>query len=144
MYPYKVLGVTRTATTVEVKRQYKKLSKLIHPDVNEGKMNQLPDAVFKAGGFDKMEILEHAQAAFADLSVAYELLGNPDTLWGGRPRDPKSGAKRVSKGVVLRTNMSIGLHLVSSKYTCGEGWEAPELRSSCVEPHLQGQISPPY
>lgn len=40
MDPYKVLGISPNATDEEIKTQYRKLSRMYHPDANVGKPNQ--------------------------------------------------------------------------------------------------------
>jgi DnaJ-class molecular chaperone len=54
---YKVLGLTRKATSAEIKKAYRKLSLKYHPDKNSS-----PDAADK----------------FAELSVAYDTLSDPE------------------------------------------------------------------
>ncbi|NLU84070.1 molecular chaperone DnaJ [Rhodococcus sp. HNM0569] len=54
---YATLGVDRKATDQEIKRAYRKLARELHPDVN-------PD--------------ESAQARFKEVSVAYEVLSDPE------------------------------------------------------------------
>jgi molecular chaperone DnaJ len=54
---YRLLGVSRGASDAEVKRAYRKLARELHPDVN-------PD--------------EAAQAKFKEISVAYEVLSDPE------------------------------------------------------------------
>lgn len=56
--PYQVLGVERSASEAEIKRAYRKLAKQYHPD---------------RAGADKA-----AQAKFAEVSAAYEILGDKD------------------------------------------------------------------
>lgn len=56
--PYQVLGVARSASEAEIKRAYRKLAKQYHPD---------------RAGADKT-----AQAKFAEVSTAYEILGDKD------------------------------------------------------------------
>ncbi|EEI85330.1 chaperone protein DnaJ [Anaerococcus lactolyticus ATCC 51172] len=56
--PYEVLGVERTATSVEIKREYRKLAKKYHPDLN-------PDN-------------EEAEQKFKEANLAYEILSDPD------------------------------------------------------------------
>ncbi len=53
---YKILGVSRTATTEEVKRAFYRLAKIYHPDVARGKK----DTIEK----------------FYEINEAYQVLGN--------------------------------------------------------------------
>jgi molecular chaperone DnaJ len=54
---YGLLGVSRGASDAEIKRAYRKLARELHPDIN-------PD--------------ERAQAKFKEISVAYEVLSDPE------------------------------------------------------------------
>ena len=60
--PYDVLGVGRSASEAEVKRAYRKLAKANHPD--------------RHGGDAKAQ--KKAQAKFAEINSAYEILGDKD------------------------------------------------------------------
>lgn len=55
--PYKVLGVAREATAEEIRRAYRKLAKLHHPDVNPGKPK--------------------AEERFKAIAAAHDLLSDP-------------------------------------------------------------------
>lgn len=55
---YKILGVTRKASTADIKKAYRKMARKYHPDVNPG------DA--------------QAEARFKQISQAYEVLSDPD------------------------------------------------------------------
>lgn len=56
--PYEVLGISRDATDEEIKREYRKLAKKYHPDLNPGD--------------------EEAEAKFKEASVAYEILSDKE------------------------------------------------------------------
>src|SRR5690349_7796764 len=53
---YKILGVSKTATDVEIKNAYRKLALEYHPDRNKSK---------------------EAEAKFKEVNKAYEVLGDP-------------------------------------------------------------------
>ena len=55
---YKVLGVKRTASTAEIRKRFKELAKLYHPDRNR-----------------ESKVL---QVKFAEVCEAYKVLGNLD------------------------------------------------------------------
>lgn len=55
---YKILGVARTSTSLEIKTAYKKLAKIYHPDLNQGSSS--------------------VANKFADITEAYNILGNLD------------------------------------------------------------------
>ena len=75
---YGLLGVSQGASDSEIKRAYRKLARELHPDVN-------PD--------------EGAQARFQEISVAYEVLSDPEKRrivdLGG---DPLEGAAAAGNG----------------------------------------------
>ena len=55
--PYKVLGVSRKASTQEIRKAYKNLAKEWHPDKNDD---------------------PKAQTKFVEINAAYEILGNTE------------------------------------------------------------------
>ena len=55
---YALLGVSRTASTEEIKQSFRKLARQYHPDVNPGDQG--------------------AEAKFKEVSEAYEVLSDPD------------------------------------------------------------------
>lgn len=72
---YGLLGVGRNASDAEIKRAYRKLARELHPDIN-------PDEV--------------AQAKFKEISVAYEVLSDPEKRrivdMGGDPLENAASA----------------------------------------------------
>jgi DnaJ-class molecular chaperone len=56
--PYEILAVKRDATQDEIRAAYRKLAKQLHPDLNPGD--------------------RQAEEKFKDVSVAYDLLGDPE------------------------------------------------------------------
>lgn len=72
---YGLLGVSKGATDSEIKRAYRKLARELHPDIN-------PD--------------EQAQHLFKEISVAYEVLSDPEKRrivdLGGDPMESAGGA----------------------------------------------------
>jgi molecular chaperone DnaJ len=78
---YGLLGVSKGASDSEIKRAYRKLARELHPDVN-------PD--------------EAAQAQFRDISVAYEVLSDPEKRrivdLGGDPMEGAGAANGFGGG----------------------------------------------
>ncbi|MGB9225220.1 molecular chaperone DnaJ [Mycobacterium sp.] len=72
---YRMLGVSKSASDADLKRAYRKLARELHPDVN-------PD--------------EAAQAKFKEISVAYEVLSDPEKRrivdMGGDPLENAAAA----------------------------------------------------
>ena len=72
---YGLLGVSKNASDSEIKRAYRKLARELHPDIN-------PD--------------EAAQAKFQEISVAYEVLSDPEKRrivdMGGDPLESAASA----------------------------------------------------
>ncbi|XP_066251530.1 dnaJ homolog subfamily C member 30, mitochondrial-like [Euwallacea similis] len=76
---YESLGITKSATQAEIKGAYYKLSKMYHPDRNQGETTQQRE--------------EHSQK-FRDITDAYKILGNVKSrklydkgFLSGSPRD---------------------------------------------------------
>ena len=64
--PYKVLGVSRDATQDEIKKAYRKMAKLYHPDLHPDDPN--------------------ANQKMNDVNTAYDMLMNPDKYQAQRAR----------------------------------------------------------
>ena len=65
--PYKVLGVSRDATEDEIKKAYRKMAKLYHPDLHPDDPN--------------------ANQKMNDVNTAYDMLMNPDKYQAQRARE---------------------------------------------------------
>ena len=65
--PYKVLGVSRNATEDEIKKAYRKMAKLYHPDLHPDDPN--------------------ANQKMNDVNTAYDMLMNPDKYQAQRARE---------------------------------------------------------
>ncbi|KPI84014.1 hypothetical protein ABL78_6939 [Leptomonas seymouri] len=66
--PYEVLQVRRTASTQEIKKQYKKLAMVFHPDVAQSPQRGPLSAEEKAS----------TQRKFEEIASAYQILSNPE------------------------------------------------------------------
>ncbi|HKW23223.1 MAG TPA: DnaJ domain-containing protein, partial [Ktedonobacterales bacterium] len=55
---YKILGVSKSADTEDIKKAYRKLARKYHPDVNPGNKT--------------------AEARFKEINEAYEVLSDPE------------------------------------------------------------------
>ena len=86
---YGLLGVSKGASDSEIKRAYRKLARELHPDVN-------PD--------------EAAQAQFREISVAYEVLSDPEKRrivdLGGDPMEGAGGGERLRRWLRRRVRRS--------------------------------------
>src|SRR5271154_3854343 len=56
--PYKILGISKTASADEIKSAYRKLAKKLHPDVNPGRKD--------------------IEQKFKEVTAAYDLLSDKD------------------------------------------------------------------
>lgn len=68
--PYEVLQVRRTANTQEIKKQYKKLAMVFHPDVAQSRRG--------GGGPLSPEEKAEAQRKFEEIASAYQILSNAE------------------------------------------------------------------
>ncbi|KAG5501884.1 hypothetical protein JKF63_04154 [Porcisia hertigi] len=68
--PYEVLQVRRTANTQEIKKQYKRLAVVFHPDVVQSHHSG-------SGPLSPEERAE-AQHRFEEITIAYQILSNPE------------------------------------------------------------------
>ncbi|KAK7194393.1 DnaJ domain containing protein [Novymonas esmeraldas] len=68
--PYEVLQVRRTASTQEIKKQYKKLAMVFHPDVAQSRRDG-------GGPLTPAEKAE-TQHKFEEIANAYQILSNPE------------------------------------------------------------------
>jgi curved DNA-binding protein CbpA len=82
---YKILGVKRTATAVEIKSAYRRLARERHPDVNGGS--------------------EHAARKFALLALAYRTLSDPQERAAFDAKQEKERQQKSSGSVLNSDNV---------------------------------------
>lgn len=103
---YKILGLSRSASTHEVKKAYRKLAKELHPDKNKDDPN--------------------ASQKFQDLGAAYEVLSDPEK----REMYDKCGEECLKKDGMMNNNMDPFASFFGdfSFHFGGESQQAPQTR----------------
>ncbi len=105
MDPYKVLGISPNATDDEIKTQYRKLSRMYHPDANVGKPNQAElEEKFKEVQQAYNTIMDQRQGKTTQSSYnyggGYGFYGNQQTNTGSSDDDNylRSAANYIQNG----------------------------------------------
>lgn len=103
---YKILGLSHSASTHEVKKAYRRLAKELHPDKNKDDPN--------------------ASQKFQDLGAAYEVLSDPEK----REMYDKCGEECLKKDGMMNNNMDPFASFFGdfSFHFGGESQQAPQTR----------------
>jgi molecular chaperone DnaJ len=131
---YEVLGVTRQATTEEIKKAYRKLARELHPDVNPK-----PEAAerFKLVTFAYEVLSDSKQRAQFDNGGAQGFgLGDIfDNFFGGGSRGPVSRAQR-GQDALLRVglNLAEAVFGVEKTLTIDTAVLCETCKGSCCKP----------
>ena len=107
--PYELLGVQETATDEEVKKAYRKLSRMYHPDANINNPNKdLAEEKFKQVQEAYNQIIKQRQSGYQDFNGyenpfrGYQEYRNPNS----NPNTNTSQANEESDEMKLKTAMS--------------------------------------
>lgn len=69
--PYEILEIKKTATYEEVKSAYRRLSKLYHPDLNDGQYNEKMVEINAAYEFLEVEYLKNSKTSSSNSTNSY-------------------------------------------------------------------------
>lgn len=137
---YEVLGVSRNATTEEIKKAYRKLARELHPDVNPS-----PEAE------ERFKQVTHAYEVLSDEQqrASYDRGGDSgfglgdifETFFGASPRGPRSRAQR-GQDALLRVDLTLAEAVFGAQktLTIDTAVICPDCEGSCTRPGTSVQI----
>jgi len=144
---YKVLGVSRTAKSDEIKKAYKKLAFQYHPDKNQGnsdaevKFKEISEAYDTVGDSEKRKVYDSKMSWSFDFNRWHHAFGDADTAnnfkSAGRPEAPKGSDITVDvfitlEEIVLGTECIVKVSRMSRCSLCdGTGAKTNKSCSVC-------------
>ncbi|NCN28342.1 J domain-containing protein [bacterium] len=117
--PYKTLGLAEDATQAEIKKAYRNLAKLHHPDLNPGK--------------------KASEDKFKEISQAYELIGTPEAKKKFDEGEVQKKQEQQQRESFYRTQQGAGRYSQSF----GDGFSEEDFFSNLFRSAQQQQEATP-